>query len=121
MTEQITIKQIYFNQARKDGTAYLDTKQRPYKAVKLIATDGRTLWGRAYDNSPLLSWKPGETHEVETEVNGDFTNFRLPKAASQGNVGMEISKINARLNSLEGRVLALEDAQIEPEDDETPF
>lgn len=103
MTEQITISKIYLNDTNKAGQPYLDKSSRPFKMIKIVTQEGRTLWGRAYQGSPVLAWKVGDTHEVEVETSDNgFLNFRLPKASpSYGNNGMQMAEFNARLNSYE--------------------
>ena len=128
MNETITIKQIYKNQSNKDGQAYLDRSQRPFTMVKIMTTDGRTVWGRAYQGSSVLNWQQGESHEVEIEQSQNgFLNFRLPKTtsyqgsqSSQSNQELEgrIFNLEQAIKFMDKRVQALEDAQ-EPE--QLPF
>ena len=128
MTEKIAIAKIYANTANKDGQAYLDKSQRPFTMVKIMTTDGKTIWGRAYQGSPVLNWQNGESHEVEIEQSQNgFLNFRLPKAtgyqgqqSSQQNQELEgrIFNLEAAMRLMDKRVQELEDTR-EPE--EIPF
>ena len=129
MTENITIKAIYKNQTNKDGQAYLDRSQRPFTMVKIITTDGRTIWGRAYQGSPVLSWNQGDSHEVEIEQSQNgFLNFRTPKAVKYGSgqqssqdtfdLQQRVFNLEQAIRLMDKRVQALEDAQ-EPE--QLPF
>jgi len=122
MTENITIKAIYKNTANKDGQAYLDKQQRPFTMVKIMTTEGKTIWGRAYQGSSILSWNQGESHEVDLEQsNTGFWNFRLPKATgyqgAQQNNGLEerVYNLEQAIRLMDKRVTELEDTR-EPED-----
>jgi|SRR5215216_2243312 len=121
MTEKITIKQIWLNDTKKDGTPYLDKSQRPYKGTKIVTTDGRNIWGRTYDKSPILSWKVGDTHEVEIQEGNDgFLSFRLPKVtADTSGLEARVKHLEDAFDLLNDRVTELElgkDDDIKPED-----
>lgn len=81
----ITIEKIYISDKSKQGIAYIDKNNKPYKR-SAIKSAGNPNWISAnifFPDDPILSWQVGETHEIVVEDNvvGDKTywNFRLPK------------------------------------------
>lgn len=113
MTEKITIKQIWLNDTKKDGTPYLDKNQRPYKGTKIVTTDGRSIWGQAYDKSPILGWKVGDTYEVEIrEGDSGFLGFRLPKmTADTSGLEARVKNLEAALELLDDRITDIENGR----------
>lgn len=119
--EKITIKKIYFNEKSKAGTAYKDKQGNSYQMVSLYAEDGRTLYGRAYPNSPVLGWKLGQTVEAMTDSKTDadgkvWHHFRLPRAEDR--LAQMVEDLGGRLQNLESRVAKLEGQEIAKEIDE---
>jgi hypothetical protein len=105
--EKITLASINFYSANKQGQTLLDKNQRPYQRVAVKTTDGRSMSGFAYQDSPIMKWQIGGTYEVETEQKGQYLNFRLPKKQEAGMTpllaGMEL-RIMAKLESIEKKL-----------------
>lgn len=120
MMEKITIKQIWLNDTKKDGTPYLDKQQRPYKGVRIVTTDGRSIWGRGYTGSPVLGWKVGDIQEIDIESAADgFLSFRLPKRGGSPELDTKLNDMQRAIDLLNDRVTELENRQdkdLEPED-----
>jgi len=77
--EKITIRSIFINEKKKDGT-YYEGKWGRYKVGVLTAEDGRKMSKFiTKEDDPVLSWKSGDEVEVIVGQNGDFLNFELPK------------------------------------------
>lgn len=97
MIEKVKIEKIYFNATNKDQQPYLDKEQRPYEVVKVVS-GGRTLWGRAYQNSPIKKLRAGSEVELDVEKNDKgYENFRLPKGAAEA----DTSKLQETIKILE--------------------
>ena len=82
---KLTITKTHKAEANKDGQPYLDRNGRPQTRVSFQTKEQGNKWisGFSYAGGAPLSWKEGDTVEVDLEQKGDFLNFRLPRADSQ--------------------------------------
>lgn len=78
---QIIIKGIKGSTADKNGQPYLDNQSRAKTRVTIV-TDGlpngkKEMSTFAYQDSPVMKWAMGETHEVDISVtpDGKYVNF----------------------------------------------
>ena len=75
-TRTITIKKVYVNTEKKDGTKfktplvtiYFDTAKGERKASAFVG-----------NNSPALDWKDGDEVTLDFEMNGEYLNFKAPR------------------------------------------
>ena len=79
MIKNITIKNIFRNDTKKDGTPYKDRNGKPFRVVVLVpeTEDGQSvkLSYCEYSNK-TDNWNPGDEVLVAVERNGDFLNFK---------------------------------------------
>lgn len=90
MTQQITIKGISGSTANKQGQPYLDNEGRGKTRVT-ITCDGlpngkKDMSTFAYQDSPVMKWQMGETHEVDITLSpdGKYVNFFPAKSELNG-------------------------------------
>lgn len=94
-----TLKSIYINDKKADGTPYKDKNGNPFKMAVIETTDGvkasmylHHKFGEK-DLKTISEWKEGDEVNIIIEKAGDFTNFKIP----------------TKTDLLEERVLVLED------------
>ena len=74
-----TLKKMYINETKADGSAYVDKNGRPYKRVTLEIPQGK--YSKIFYNDDMIPhWKPGDQIGVELTQNGSFKNWDFPKA-----------------------------------------
>jgi len=74
--KEITIKTIYKNTERKDGTKLVTSKGDPYMKVTIKTINDTTLYRNSFRESDISRlWDDGETHQVLVEQNGEYLNF----------------------------------------------
>ena len=82
--ETITVKEVRQFDKGKSGQPYLDKRQRPFVIVSITDENGRKLSGLAYQGSPLLNLKAGDSIEGTVKENTGkdgktYLNFELPR------------------------------------------
>jgi hypothetical protein len=98
MISNKTVKKVYINTTKKDGSPLVDKNGNPYKLIALETTDGTKAsmfcgkFGQK-DLEVIQTWQEGQAVIISLEKNGDFLNFSLP----------------TKTDELEARVAVLED------------
>lgn len=104
MIKEITIKRLFRNDARKDGTPYVDKFGKKFVRVSIIAVgkDGNeyNMSNCDYKNE-TAELEEGKSYVFDIEKNGDFINFRLPR---------KVDLLETRIESIEQRLAKLEKA-----------
>ena len=109
--DKITINTISVSHTNKEGQAFLDKNQRPFKRVAIKTEDGRNMsCVPVYEGNPILNWKSGEEREVIVTQNGKYINFDIPKKI-EGNAGPAIAKTLENINQKLDEILAILESQ----------
>lgn len=94
---KLTIKSIYVNDRKMDGTPFINKKGEAYSMANLeFELNGETKKASMYlgkvnakEKEVLSTWSSGQEVEVVLEQNGSYTNFRLPSKTDALNETVE--------------------------------
>lgn len=121
--EKLTISQIRVTTSYK-GTVFTDRKGRKYAKVGVQFSEKGEQWWNALsynEDDPIRNWRAGNQVEVELETKQNpsdptktWYNIKMPRATDQIKARLDkaaqISRDQqSRIESLEGRVLWLEE------------
>lgn len=122
------ITSIKFYHTNKENQPLLDKNSRPYTRINMKTEQGGETWmsGLAYQGDSQMAWKIGDSVEIETKQNGQYTNFNVPKKQAMGGLSPDIiEKLFAKLDRIETKIDNLElvdpnEPEAEPLPEELP-
>lgn len=77
-----TITQINRYTTKKDGTALMTSKGRPYTSVRIKTQEHGDVMISGFGNSENALWKVGDTVDITVSQKGEYWNFEMPKRDS---------------------------------------
>ena len=77
----VTITKVFVNYESKDGKKY----KSPLVNIYFNGADGSQQKASSFvaNDSPALQWQSGDTLELEFTKDGDYINFKAPKAVDE--------------------------------------
>ena len=104
---KVVLTKVYISDQKKDGTAYIDKNNKPFKRVAIQTNSHGDTWLSSFsfrDSDEMREWKEGLEVQILISKRDDFWNFRIPTKA----------------DLLEERVTKLEEAVFDSKDTSTP-
>lgn len=98
MIKTIRVQKLYVNDKTKDGKPFYTKKGKPYKIANITCGDGTAGSMFIFDDRDLDKVTVGKEVQVDVEVNGQYTNFRLP--SKENLLEQRISNLEQRMDKL---------------------